>query len=105
MGNKRVTVQSLKVTDVDMENNLLALKGAVPGTEDRYVVIRTSKKRGTARKWKVVETESKKEKPKEAEEAVAVEDKKADAVPVPAKTAKEAPAENAKPEGDSQKKS
>ena len=33
MGNKRVTVQNLKVALVDAERNLLAIRGAVPGTK------------------------------------------------------------------------
>ena len=31
MGNERYTTQSLKVVRVDIENNLLLIKGAVPG--------------------------------------------------------------------------
>jgi len=31
MGNERVTLQGLKVAQIDKENNLLAIKGAVPG--------------------------------------------------------------------------
>ncbi len=31
MGNKRVTVQNLEIVQVDAENNLLLIKGAVPG--------------------------------------------------------------------------
>ena len=30
-GNKNVTVQNLKVVKVDVENNLLLIKGSVPG--------------------------------------------------------------------------
>ncbi|MBI2167430.1 MAG: 50S ribosomal protein L3 [Candidatus Omnitrophica bacterium] len=53
MGNHRVTVQNLKVVKVDPENHLLAVKGAVPGSGSGFVVIRTSLKRGKAKKWKV----------------------------------------------------
>ena len=31
MGNKKVTVQNLEIVRVDAENNLLLVKGAVPG--------------------------------------------------------------------------
>ena len=31
MGNKRVTVKNLKIVKIDVKNNLLAVKGAVPG--------------------------------------------------------------------------
>lgn len=46
MGNIQVTVSGLKVVKVDTENNLLALKGAVPGHKNNYLLIRkTTKKR------------------------------------------------------------
>ena len=31
MGNSRVTKQNLKIVDVDLNNNLLAIKGSIPG--------------------------------------------------------------------------
>jgi large subunit ribosomal protein L3 len=40
MGGDRVTVRNLKVVQVDSENNLLVLHGAVPGAPGGYVVIR-----------------------------------------------------------------
>ncbi len=40
MGGDRVTVRNLKVVQVDGENNLLVLHGAVPGAPGGYVVIR-----------------------------------------------------------------
>jgi large subunit ribosomal protein L3 len=40
MGVDRVTVRNLKVLKVDPENNLLLVKGAVPGANGGYVVIR-----------------------------------------------------------------
>jgi large subunit ribosomal protein L3 len=40
MGVDRVTVRNLKVLKVDAENNLLLVKGAVPGAPGGYVVIR-----------------------------------------------------------------
>ncbi len=44
MGNKRVTVQNLKVALVDAERNLIAIKGAVPGPRQGLVFIRTAVK-------------------------------------------------------------
>ena len=44
LGAERVTVQNLTVVKVDAENNLLAIKGAVPGPNGGYVVIRDSVK-------------------------------------------------------------
>lgn len=45
-GNANVTVRNLKVVQVDKENNLLVVRGAIPGPNGGYVVIRpTNKKR------------------------------------------------------------
>jgi large subunit ribosomal protein L3 len=40
MGGARVTVRNLKVVQVDGENNLLVIHGAVPGAPGGYVVVR-----------------------------------------------------------------
>lgn len=56
MGNARATVQNLKVIKVDPEDNLLVVRGAVPGTEDQYLVVRTALKKGKPKKWRVVVT-------------------------------------------------
>jgi large subunit ribosomal protein L3 len=40
MGADRVTTRNLKVVVVDAENNLLVVRGAVPGAPGNYVVIR-----------------------------------------------------------------
>lgn len=40
MGHTRVTTRNLKVVQVDAENNLLVLHGAVPGAPGGYLVIR-----------------------------------------------------------------
>ena len=42
MGHARVTVRNLEVIDVDTEDNLLVVKGAVPGPNGGYVVVRRS---------------------------------------------------------------
>ena len=39
MGNEKVTVQNLEVVKVDAENNLIALKGAIPGPKGGIVSI------------------------------------------------------------------
>ena len=44
MGNKRVTVQNLKVALVDPERNLIAVQGAVPGPRQGLVFVRTAAK-------------------------------------------------------------
>jgi large subunit ribosomal protein L3 len=40
MGDARVTVKNLEVVRVDAENNLIALKGAVPGSRNGLVTLR-----------------------------------------------------------------
>jgi large subunit ribosomal protein L3 len=40
MGGKNVTVQNLNVVKIDKEQNLLIVKGAVPGPKNSYVIIR-----------------------------------------------------------------
>ena len=44
LGAERVTVQNLEVVKVDAENNLIAIKGAIPGPNGGTVVIRDSVK-------------------------------------------------------------
>jgi large subunit ribosomal protein L3 len=40
MGNERVTVQGLSVARVDVENNLIMIRGAVPGATGSLVVVK-----------------------------------------------------------------
>lgn len=40
MGNERVTVQNLMIASVDLENNILYIKGAVPGANGGLVMIK-----------------------------------------------------------------
>lgn len=44
LGAEQVTVQNLKVAKVDAENNLIAIKGAIPGPNGGTVLIRNSVK-------------------------------------------------------------
>ena len=46
MGNKKVTVQNLEIIKVDTENNLLLVKGAVPGPKKSLVTIKETVKSG-----------------------------------------------------------
>ncbi|MCB1055210.1 MAG: 50S ribosomal protein L3, partial [Acidobacteria bacterium] len=43
-GNKRVTVKNLQIVKVDEENNLVYLRGAVPGADNSYVALKRSKR-------------------------------------------------------------
>ncbi|HEV2861601.1 MAG TPA: 50S ribosomal protein L3 [Pyrinomonadaceae bacterium] len=45
MGDKRVTVKGLTVARVDVENNLLMVRGAVPGANGSVVIIKKSLKK------------------------------------------------------------
>ena len=45
LGCERVTIQNLDVVKVDAENNLLAIKGAIPGPKGGIVVIRDTVKK------------------------------------------------------------
>jgi len=44
MGTQRVTVRNLEVIEVDAEDNVLVVKGAVPGPTGGYVVVRRAKR-------------------------------------------------------------
>lgn len=46
MGSKRVTVQNLEIVRVDAENNLLLVKGAVPGPKKSLVTVKETVKSG-----------------------------------------------------------
>ena len=59
MGAEKKTVQNLEVVKIDKENNLLAVRGSVPGHKNSYLVIRKSKKFPTG---KVVHVQEHKKK-------------------------------------------
>jgi large subunit ribosomal protein L3 len=44
LGNQRVTVRNLEVIQVDADDNVLMVKGAVPGPNGGYVVVRPAKR-------------------------------------------------------------
>jgi len=43
MGNERVTVQNLSVVKVDVENNIIMVRGAVPGPTGSLLVVKKAK--------------------------------------------------------------
>ncbi|MGA2171467.1 MAG: 50S ribosomal protein L3 [Sedimentisphaerales bacterium] len=45
MGAERVTVKTHRLVSIDQENNLLVIKGSVPGAAGGYVVVRGSQKK------------------------------------------------------------
>ena len=44
MGSVKVTVQNLEIVRVDVENNLILVKGAVPGPKKSLVTVKESVK-------------------------------------------------------------
>jgi large subunit ribosomal protein L3 len=44
MGNAQVTVRNLEIVEIDAEDNVLMVKGAVPGPNGSYVMIRRAKR-------------------------------------------------------------
>lgn len=44
MGTDKVTIQNLEVVKVDVERNLLLVKGSIPGPKNSYVVVKESVK-------------------------------------------------------------
>jgi large subunit ribosomal protein L3 len=49
MGSRRFTVQNLQVQAVDVENNLILVRGAVPGPKGALILVRTAAKKGGAK--------------------------------------------------------
>ena len=45
MGSEQVTIQNLNIVKVDIENNLIAIKGAIPGPNGGLVVVKTAVKK------------------------------------------------------------
>src|SRR5262249_40845554 len=45
LGDERITTQNLKIVSVDAERGLIMVKGAVPGANGGYVLVRDAKKR------------------------------------------------------------
>lgn len=60
MGSEKKTIQNIKIVKVDKENNLLAVKGCVPGHKNSYLVIREARKHAKpTKKEKVAEPKPK----------------------------------------------
>ena len=45
MGNKKVTKQNLKIIEIDKVNNLLIVKGSVPGKKNSVIFLKDSIKK------------------------------------------------------------
>ena len=53
MGNVIITTQNIQVIKVDEENNLLVVKGAVPGAMGQILTVKLALKKDNVRGWKV----------------------------------------------------
>lgn len=59
MGGERVTVNDLEVFDVDTENNLLKVKGSVPGARNGFIfILKTGEKKTLKEELKLEEGET-----------------------------------------------
>ena len=45
LGNEQVTIKNLKVVDIDPTDNVICVKGAIPGFSGRDVLIKTAKRK------------------------------------------------------------
>ena len=71
MGNERTTIQNLEIIAVDLENNVILVKGNIPGPKKSLVMIRTATKHKDESNTPIelisYETEAKEEVVEEAE--------------------------------------
>ena len=49
MGNETVTIQNLEIVAVDVEENVILIKGNIPGPKNSFVVIKSSVKHPDAK--------------------------------------------------------
>ncbi|MDO8662802.1 MAG: 50S ribosomal protein L3 [Candidatus Omnitrophota bacterium] len=59
MGAIGVTTQNLKIVKIDLENNILLVKGAVPGFKNGYLIIKKAIKKSAKAKNPVATTKAK----------------------------------------------
>ena len=81
MGNETTTIQNLEVVSVDVENNIILVKGNVPGPKKSLVMIKTSVKKGEKVRemeelisYEVIEEEVTEDAAEVAEEVAATEE-------------------------------
>jgi large subunit ribosomal protein L3 len=63
MGNRKVTVQGLEIIEVDKDNNVILVKGAVPGKKGNYLIINKSFKKKKKEHKAVVHVKKKEKNP------------------------------------------
>lgn len=54
LGHERVTLQNLEIIKIDLANNILVVKGSVPGPNKSYLIIKEAVKRPTKKKPEVL---------------------------------------------------
>jgi len=103
MGNAKVTIQNLEVVDIDAENNIVLVKGAVPGANGTYLIIKYATKKPLAERVQPEpepepEAREEDEVQAEAQEAPteAPEEEKVEAAPEKEDAEEAAPQEDAK---------
>ncbi|WMC19563.1 MAG: 50S ribosomal protein L3 [Enterobacteriaceae bacterium PC38] len=42
LGNKKITIQNLKIIKIDIKKNLLFVKGSIPGSKNNIIIIKSS---------------------------------------------------------------
>jgi len=87
MGHKLVTVQNLEIVEIDLENNIILVKGNVPGPKKSLVIIKSA-----------IKHEGKVNAQDELITYVEVEETPVEATEEATETAAEAPVEEAAPE-------
>ena len=102
LGDNRVTVRNLIVVQSDKENNLLVVKGSIPGANGGYLLIRKAHFDPMAAPPKPAPSEEKKKKDKKVEDKKAedtrAEDKKTEEVKTEETKTEEAKEQEVKPE-------
>ena len=80
MGNKVRTIQNLEIIKSDIENNLIFVKGSIPGSKNTFVLIKKNikkiKKETTFEKNKKIQIEMSKDTPKKTDSAKVKKEKK-----------------------------
>jgi large subunit ribosomal protein L3 len=98
MGNERVTVKNLTIIEADRDNNLLMVRGAVPGASGSYLMIKKVD-------FRPEEPEPKRAKPEQPQPESPETEPRKDEKPEPEKKKAEQPApEEAKPEKPKEEK-
>ena len=103
MGDKNTTVQNLEIEKIDLEDNLLLIKGAVPGSIGSFVRVTPSIKDGAKLTLEpIVDIAEENTAPAEETKEVAPADETKEAAPAE-ETKEAAPAEETKEKDESEK--